>query len=398
MAAKGVLLAALAAVVLPLALRTPLRGGWERRDLNDFTLNLRHSRTVAETHRYPYAFLYPPPAVVLRLGLGALGFEIGGALWIAGMAAGALAAGWILASLLEPEIGPGRAALAVLLGWLAAKYAFEFDFKYLNGNVFAVVAALLAIQANARGRPGLAGVTLAIGIAYKIFPAVLVPFWWFAGRRRAAIVATIATVALFVVPSIAAFGLGGSIETFRSWLEALAAVHAPDYVSRVEAYLVSIAQALGVLFPSAGAERIAAVARGFECVIALAALALATLLGFRFRRIGGDGLCESALLLLPMVFASPQLQPHQLVLAWPATVCLAAILLAPGQCQPVSRRLVAATALGVGFALLEFGPARPWRGVVVLSALAIWALALAWLTLLTPPTDRVRDAQGRSPD
>ena len=235
MAAKGVLLAALAAVVLPLALRTPLRGGWERRDLNDFTLNLRHSRTVAETRRYPYAFLYPPPAVVLRLGLGALGFEIGGALWIAGMAAGALAAGWILASLLEREIGPGRAALAVLLG-------------------------------------------------------------------------------------------------------------------------------------------------------------------FRFRRIGGDGLCESALLLLPMVFASPQLQPHQLVLAWPATVCLAAILLAPGQCQPVSRRLVAATALGVGFALLEFGPARPWRGVVVLSALAIWALALAWLTLLTPPTDRVRDEQGRSPD
>src|SRR5688572_4143396 len=79
--------AAAAAIVVVLAgwlFKTPISArGWERRDLNDYSLNLRHSREVDASHVYPFGFTYPPPGVLMRLGFGFLGFELGGGLWIA---------------------------------------------------------------------------------------------------------------------------------------------------------------------------------------------------------------------------------------------------------------------------------------------------------------------------
>ena len=106
-------------------------------DLLDYALNYERSRLVMEQLAYPpwsSGFLYPPPNIFLRLTLGDLGLQMSGVLWMVLLMGATLACIEFALSLMRLSHHPAKYVLA-LLALSAVEYFFEWDLKYLNGNV-----------------------------------------------------------------------------------------------------------------------------------------------------------------------------------------------------------------------------------------------------------------------
>ena len=79
-------------------------------------------------------FLYPPPNIVLRLTLSDLGLQMSGVLWMVLLMGATLACIEFALSLMRLSHHPAKYVLA-LSALCAVEYFFEWDLKYLNGNV-----------------------------------------------------------------------------------------------------------------------------------------------------------------------------------------------------------------------------------------------------------------------
>jgi hypothetical protein len=88
---------------------------------------------------------------------------------------------------------------AVVAGYWLHPLAWIFSSFHGNTDSFVAFSALLALLATARGRPGLAGAALGLGLAVKLPTALAVPALFFATpglRARARLVGAAAAVAL----------------------------------------------------------------------------------------------------------------------------------------------------------------------------------------------------------
>jgi hypothetical protein len=143
-------------------------------------------------------------------------------LWTAPFwALGERAARWLWAALQVLALWRiGGLLRATQLVWLvtlliASRYVLR-DLHGGGGNTFQLLFALEACALAAAGRARLAGWVLGFGLATKPTQALLVPYLWLCGQRRAAMHALLASTAF------AGFALllhGGGLEPWRRWLE-----------------------------------------------------------------------------------------------------------------------------------------------------------------------------------
>ena len=376
-AIDAVAAAAVLVIVAGWLLKTPVSAkGWERRDLNDYTLNLRHSHDVDATHVYPFGFTYPPPSVLLRLGFGVLGFELGGGLWIALSGVSLLASLIVALRMLDGFAKPGW-GIAALVALVLVKYPFEFEYKYLNANAMYLALVLTGI-ALLDSRSTLGGFFLSLSIALKLYSVVFVP-WLLLTRRNRAALATAAYCCLwFVALPILFWGLAGAWEVYTSWFQRVRETGARDFpvLFAPNAYLVSLHATVLMILERTSTrdplETALIATRGLHAVWLIAVVAAFAVLR-RPRNARTAAADVSLLLILPLPL-SGQLQPHHLVVLLPASILLSNI--APDRSQ--SRRLQAlcVVVLAGAFVVMEFVPGRAWRGAAMNFSILLYFIGL----------------------
>ena len=146
---------------------------------------------------------YPPTAYLLTGVLTLVGAPARDYLWI----------GFnellLLATLVALYAGIGRPkAIEVVLVLTLALFTLPFSHNTYWGqiNLFVLLMIVLAVLANQRGRPWLGGVALAAGIAIKVTPLALLPY--FAWRRNWRLLAATALILVLLVGVTLALGWG----------------------------------------------------------------------------------------------------------------------------------------------------------------------------------------------
>jgi len=359
-------------------LKTPdSAGGWARRDLNDYTLNLRHSDAVAQTREYAFGFTYPPPSVLFRVALGRLGFEIGGGTWIALSGISLLVA--IVMSLKLAarwnSLGWGVLALAALV---SVKYPFEFEFKFLNCNAM-FLALVLAAAWQVDRRPTLAGFLLSLSVALKLYSVVFIPWLFLTKRARVGTATLVFSIWWFVaIPSLF-WGWNGAMEVYRSWMHRVWETGTDDFPIRYDAYLVSLhAATLAAVSRLTDFHPLETALWLSRFLQALWVIGVVVALSVRRSHQCDLGFAtDVALLLLLPLPLSGQLQPHHAIVLLTSAVLLVSV--AADRDALTSLRVLATIAVLGAFLLMELGPPRPWRGIALHAAIVLHVLGLIGL-------------------
>jgi hypothetical protein len=339
----------------------------------DYGLNTRQAVTIQQMAAagtavtWPEHYAYPPAYVVLMLGwlkLGSLAFPA----WIALGIASLLAIVVVGARATGLAARPGGIAVAAL-SMLVVSYAVGWDLKSRNVNLAYLLAILLALWLGAR-RPALAGLLLSLSVAIKLYSVLFLP--WLVWKRRWAWLGwTLAGIALwFVVLPLLVFGPAETVLLTKAWWIALGPAGEPAYQAIFPGYLISLHKTLASLLalPPTDAGVIAAT-RALQ-------LAWLALIAWMLWRCPLDDVASGALLVLAPLPLGPVLQPHHAaVLLLPAVVLLA---IAADEITSRTRRIACAATLVACFVLTQTGPAGTWRGVGILLAALVLALAVGF--------------------
>ncbi len=179
--------------------------GW-----NDFAVFYRAGRRIADEpgrplYGVPLAgerhYLYPPIFAIYMSGVARLPPVPAAAYWLVASLLLALLAAWLCAGIVVRDRAP-RLAIAALAMLCAGRF---LDSDLQNGNANAHVVGLIAIGIAllARGRHALGGSVLAAAAAFKVTPAIFLPYLIYkrAWRATAGFAAGLGLL-LVVVPSL----------------------------------------------------------------------------------------------------------------------------------------------------------------------------------------------------
>jgi len=328
------------------------------RAVQDHTITLSLSRQLATYQEYHPDFVYPLPAVVLKLALGTLGDAASSLLWMALLIAAGLACAEALARLTAPAHGPGGRYAAPLAGALAVVYCVQWDFRAVNVNTFFVALVLWSVVCMARRSDAAAGALLAASVGLKLYSAPLLLYPVLLRAPRVLAWAGLGVLVLFALVPVLWFGPADAVHLSGLWLDRLRATAAPEVASTITAYDVSLLRAVRVLLGQTGGvvtPVAAAVARGIGLVFAAAVAAWLVRAHRATGRRGGEGSCDGGaaravlltdvgLVLAAVLLLSPLVQPHHGVLLWPLAAATARLALEPGAGQ--RDRAVAGAILG----------------------------------------------------
>src|SRR5262245_18988695 len=342
------------------------------------------SRRIWEAVEYParVVFPYPPSAVILFhvLSLGGEGAFM--ATWAILMAAGMLVSMW---ASVAGECEGSRAAwmLFGVVGLILAGYAVGWDLRNMNSNLI-YLGVVLAGYASLRRFPVLAGALVGISVSLKVYSA-LVLFWllW-RGPRSAAVGGIAAALSLAAVVPLGIFGIAGTIEMYRGWIEQVRYICAPAaYLLAPAAPVVSLRKAAATVTGCApdAASTIAVLAVAWSAWAAMVAWYLFRV--HRDRHAMGTSRATLAdwtvLLLAPWPF-SPWLEPYHAVPLLPAAILFAAVALDPSTAASDRRTALGAIALLMCIRIMT-GIFPPWslRGFTLLASCMIVVLGLGLL-------------------
>jgi alpha-1,2-mannosyltransferase len=207
----------------------------------------------------------PPPIAVAWRPLALLG-ESSMVLWAgAGLIATILAAGWLLA----------RGGLVVAA--LIALFAIPLAIQSVSGNANAFLLGALVLAWIWRDRAPLVGTLVAVAIAVKLTPVLLVIWLAAAGRRRAVLMTGVALAAIGVL-SLA----GAGIQNHLDWLASLpGTAPAPTSIAGLAGFpawwILTLAVLLVVVVALRGDERLTFSVAVLAAAFASPALYLGTL-------------------------------------------------------------------------------------------------------------------------
>ncbi|HZE88120.1 MAG TPA: glycosyltransferase family 87 protein [Verrucomicrobiae bacterium] len=258
---------------------------------------------------HPSAYIYPPFLAVVLRPLAALPYHRANQVWFLLNAALFAASVGLLVTWRRGAVAP-EAAGAIAF----ASMNFYPTFRALQcGQVgmillFLTAAALWSLE---RERDGLAGTAIAIAAAIKLTPAILIAFFFLAGRHRAGRASLVAGTACAAV-SIAGAGFDNHVVFLRDFLPTLsrgAATFANQSLTGFLARLATGATMNAYEFLE-GPPWLGAASRASSAAVLLASLAL----GARAARRGrtAEGL---SLVVLGSLLASPISWEHHFIAA-----------------------------------------------------------------------------------
>jgi hypothetical protein len=383
--------------------------------VQDHVITHSFSERVASEGLYDRDFLYPLPAVVMKLVLGRAGLGLSSVLWSALSIASAFAA--LRAALILLDRG-GRTGLegawgSAALAFVAVIYFVQWDIRAVNSNTVYLALVLWSRVYGDRGRVGMAGGLLATAIALKLYAAViLLHLLW---RGRWAELRWVASwgVALFALVPALYFGPAEAAQLTLRWLDNVASTSGPQFVLDLVAYKVSLSY---VMLSFAGATEGAASSSGEAIRSAMfwtRGVQVAWLVGLglhffwprrlwrqRLRsqrraapngRVPGSDLVDYSLLLITTLVLSPLLEPHHgAILLAPAVLFADAAL--DGRRRIDARWIGGGTLLVCALCMKLLAPGLP-KAVGVNAVLLTYACVLVTLK----PRGVLSQSEGREP-
>jgi hypothetical protein len=334
------------------------------------------SRRIVEQGAYepPQIFPYPPSAVGLMYIAALPAYKTAAAIWLA-LTILATAASIILgASLAGIWNHPWRWP-AALVAFAFSDYFIQWDLRSQNCNMiycFLLVAALVSV---ARQRDMLAGLLLAAAIALKLYPVLLVPYFWWTRKRKAVASTALFLGMFFILLPAALFGPARLVGVYSSWIQEL------RFISKAlnqgqHPILISLPFLLAKKLGS-DSEFIPWISWAARLVW-LGAVGLCVVPSFR----PSEDLDErwhlaavgSVLALAPVVI-SPYLEVYHAV---PALLAVLAIVRVVVDSKiAIAVRLAAAAGLIAGWSALKVSGWMNVRGFGVYAEMLIWTLSLA---------------------
>jgi hypothetical protein len=247
--------AALACAVFAAACALPNVGLLDRDQVGD-TPQYRTRGDAVLAGEIPYRDFYVeyPPGALPTFVVPAIGDEEGYATRFKLLALGLGMATVVLVALALSALAAGMPRLLAGTLFVAAAPAALGPVFLINFDIWPVALTAAALAAALRGRFRLAHGALAIGVAAKIYPLVLLPLLFLHVRRRAGerealrgLAVFAATVAMIVLPFLI-LGPGGVRASFESLLRR------PLQIESLGASLLLAAHQLGLYDPSVNSD------------------------------------------------------------------------------------------------------------------------------------------------
>lgn len=167
---------------------------------------------------FPMEYRYPPVTYLLLWPIRLVPLRLGGFLWMLAIWANAAWTMWLAVRVREVRFD--AKALVAVLAYLAA-YLF-LAVRYGNVQPF-VIAWIFAALILSERRPTLSGLLMALAVTFKIWPFLFAPWFFRAGRRRAAVCLAGWFAVLWCAP-FAIFGISGYEKLLRDWFQAVGRV------------------------------------------------------------------------------------------------------------------------------------------------------------------------------
>ena len=308
-----------------------------------------------------YQFKYLPAFAVIAIPLGVLPLPVAKGVWFT-VSVALLIALIALSIRLLPDQRKRTAFLVVCAIVVLAKfYARELDMGQVNLPFAA--AATGAFLAMKRGRELLAATLLVLTIAIKPYGALLLPVV-LVRRRPLTTVATGVGVLLLLLMPVPLYGLGGTVDLHRSWLNTITESTAPNLLNPDNVSLASMYAKWFGVSPFAGV------------LATLTGLVLAggvMLVFLRRRSVSFPEGLEGSLLLLLIPLLSPQGWDYVLLIATPAIVYLANYL----DALPAAwRGSAVVAALTIGLSLFDIMGRAAYAAFMNAAIISVCALVL----------------------
>jgi len=169
---------------------------------------------------FPMEYRYPPVTYLILFPLSKMSLRVAGILWTLGAWAASAGAVWL--GLRVRGLRFDGASIVACSAFMAAYVVLAI--RYANVQPF-VIAAIFAALILSETQPIAAGILLALGITFKIWPILFLPLLFWRARRRAAIFTVISLVVLWMFP-LAIFGAARYGWLLKEWYAAVGRVGA----------------------------------------------------------------------------------------------------------------------------------------------------------------------------
>jgi len=252
--------------------------------------------------------------------------------------------------------------VAVTIVVLGKFYAHELLLGQANAMFGAIiVAALLAI---ARGREGLAGALVALGVVLKPYALLLIP-WLVLRRRWPSIAACVAGLAVALGLPLLRYFAGDTVALHKQWWGTVRDTTAPNLTS------ADNVSWLAMYTKWSGGD--AAWAFGLWMVTGVAVVALLAWMWKARTRVPSPEPLEGAVLLLLVPLVSPQGWDYVLLLATPCVVCLVSFA---GRLVPAMRIATYMAMAVMGLTLYDLMGRDAYRAFMMASGVTLCTFVL----------------------
>jgi hypothetical protein len=359
-------------------------------DLLDYALNYERSRLVMEQLAYPpwsSGFLYPPPNIVLRLTLGDLGLQVSGVLWMVLLMGATLACIEFALSLMRLSHHPAKYVLA-LSALSAVEYFFEWDLKYLNGNVLYLASLLGSLVLIKQRKAVHAGFWLAASMVFKVYSVVFLPYFLLTRQYDLCLATLVWLAFFFLAVPMAYFGAEHATTLTETWVRTvLSSGQSMNVPLELAAYVMSWHKTLLILLNSTAGkgiynvlnlsqEQVLALTRGTQVLWALLVVVYFWV-SVKRSHVAEDSrtlLLDAGALTLFVLPFSPALQPHHGVVMLISAMALIGVASDP--CQSTALRWSAACIVLTCYIELQFGPSLMLRGVGMMATTLLFMAGL----------------------
>lgn len=164
---------------------------------------------------HPMEYRYPPVTYVILYPLGFASLRMAGFFWMLGAWAAAITTVTLAVRIRRLRFSP--AAMVACCAFMLAYVVLAI--RYGNVQPF-VICALFSALILAETHPAWSGILLALGITFKVWPVLFLPWLLHRPRRRALTYSLLWLAALWIVP-VTVFGFGGYWSLLQQWYTAM---------------------------------------------------------------------------------------------------------------------------------------------------------------------------------
>jgi hypothetical protein len=196
-----------------------------RLQVYDVTMQRVFNNRVLRLPDGPSDFRWTPPSAALLIPLGLLPYAVARIVWWIMSLAALLASLWLLArSVATSAQRLGRsvsvwAAALLLFGAAACAQPITDSLRLGQSTTFLLLGFSMVVYGEVHRRPGLSGVGLAIAILDKLFPGILLIYFFWRGNYRLVLV-TLAVLTALILLTLPVTGIamyGAFVEALRTY-------------------------------------------------------------------------------------------------------------------------------------------------------------------------------------